>query len=1198
MSEADRPAGDVGLGDLIIREGLVPFEHVHECLEIQKHERERTGGARRLGEILIEKGYLTRTQLGSALELQARRRDSGKGAPPRIPGYVLYEEVGRGAMGTIYRARQISVGRTVAIKILPPDLGTDIAFVQRFLREARSVANLSHPNIVTGIDAGEADGIHYYVMEYVEGTNAYELVRRHRRLREEEVIRIGLQIARALDHAHRHGIVHRDVKPHNIIVTPDGTAKLCDLGLAKRTLGPDPSLTADGMAIGTPTYLAPEIALGDRRYDTRADIYSLGVTLYQLATGNPPFLGVLAADVLRKHVNEPPVPPRQLATELSEGFNTVILKMLAKKREDRHQTPAELIRDLEALLAVPAAEAPPAATPLRKVTERRRVTERKSTDRKVTERRITERTARQVHVRRGPRLAPSPGPGIGVTVAVVVAVAFLIVFGVILAPRGSRPGRPPRAASPDVVAPEFPNFGTSTAEAETDRHRRRMSEFAAMREAKPWAETWRWLGERIVEFKGSGFEVLWLRERDRFLESVNESADAAWAKHLERIEGIREPENITRALRTLMSFPEAYRVLQRSDTGVVLTRAGAAYEKLHAELSTRRQHALEPAFTAFDQAMAKADYDQALTLTDNLVAHILGPDDASRLEGMRRRVFNAAVEEVLRHPIRPARIAEGKKRLERLYRRYEFDLRLFPEMDGAIERLDVQYGFALADAVDRFKSEYARALRERIDRLLAARRYWEARRTFIEWLEPGSHPVLQTAIYACVNNDTAMLARLRTPRLLTGREYADAVLEAEAAIAAARQRPELAPVVRFLLDLRALWLLEGLSTRAADGLEKATATDFKSLRTPALKIPRIARVERLAFDPPERLLAFRIHPPAGSPVETTVAPASPASVAAPDVTALARLTRDPAADDLLDLQAFLFMVFSTDRDPQMMEQLESKLKEDRHLIGWDHYTERLATIKPEKSKEPAAAHPPEKELESPPPPLFAVPQIPLDGERIRLVYDMSGERQFEDFRPVRRSVSGTPLEPGKAPGGGMMLSGTGYLYWKATGRGDQTFEIEFDVVRAGASSNFGILVHSPSREQGVVAFAGCTQGKYQGRPPEGLMGIYRLPLENWEDPLRESSRISAEPIKAPLEESGRYMMRFAYSGSNRRYEASLLRQGAKPANLTAELKSRPSERGSMGIWLSDIDIIVRRIVIESALDPLWVKNEKRKTDKD
>jgi hypothetical protein len=1197
VSEPGRPTGDVGLGDLLIREGLAPFEKVHECLEIQKRERQETGEARRLGEILLEKGYLSQTQLGSALELQSRRRESGI---PRIPGYMIYEEIGRGAMGTIYRAKQISVGRIVAIKILPPELGTDIAFVQRFLREARSVANLSHPHIVAGIDAGEAEGLHYYVMEHVEGTNAFELVRRHRRLREEEVVRIGLQIARALDHAHRHGIVHRDIKPHNIIVTPDGTAKLCDLGLAKRTLGSDPSLTADGMAIGTPTYLAPEIALGDRRYDARADIYSLGVTLYQLATGNPPFLGVLAADVLRKHVNETPVPPREIVPELSEGFDALVLKMLAKRREDRHQTPADLIRAFEALRAGAAAEPAAAAPPPRKITERRRVTERKITDRKVTERRMTERTARTIHLRRGGRPPPGAGPGVGGMVAAGVAIAFLVGFGVVLAPRGTRPARAPRPVLPDVVIPESPPL-VAAVEPETDRHRRRMGEFAAMRDARPWAETWRWLGDRVAEFKGSGFEVLWVRERDRFLESVNEAADAAWARHVEKLDVSREPENLTRALRALMAFPESHRVLQRSEKGVVLTRAGAAYEKLHAELSARRQGVIEPALAGFDEALARGDYDRALTLTDHLIHHILGPEDATRLEGMRRRVFHAATEDALRPPIRPARIAEGKKRLERLYRRYELDLRLFPEMDGALERLDAQYAFALADALDRLAAEYVRSLRERIDRLLASRRYWEARLVFIELLEPGAHPAIQTAIYAApMANDAALLARLKTGRLLTGREYADAVLEVEAAIAAIRARPELTPVGKLLLDLRALWLLEGVAARAADGLERGSAADFKPLRTPVFKMAKIARIERLPFEPPDRVLAFRIHPPSGSPVEAAIAPASPTAVFSADVGALARLARDPAGDELLDLQAYLYMVFSSDRDPVSMEQLESKLKEDRHVLGWEHYTERLGTIKADKPKEPAAAAPPspaEKEPEIPAP-LFAVPQIPIEGERIRLVYDMSSEKQFEDFKSPRWKVGAPAFEPSKAAGGGMMLGGAGFLYWKATGRGDQSFEIEFDLAKASAVSNFGMIIHSGSRDQGVIAFAGCTQGKYQGRPADGLMGIYRLPLENWEDPLREASRISSEPVKAPLEESGRYVMRLSYSGANRRYEVSLQRQGGKAVALAADLKSRPVERGSVGLWLSDVEIVIRRIVIESGLDAQWVKSERRKTEKD
>ncbi|HLG43144.1 MAG TPA: serine/threonine-protein kinase [Planctomycetota bacterium] len=1194
MTEPGRPAPDVGLGDLIIREGIAPFDKVHECLEIQKRERSEKGSSRKLGEILVERGYISETQLGGVLEKQARTREEDT---PQIPGYLLYERIGRGAMGTIYRAKQISVGRVVAIKVLPPELGTDIAFVQRFLREARSVANLSHPNIVAGIDAGEADGVHYYVMEYVDGTNAFELVKRHRRLLEPECVRIGLQISRALDHAHRHGIVHRDIKPHNIIVTPDGTAKLCDLGLAKRTIGSDPSITAEGMAIGTPTYIAPEIALGERLYDIRSDIYSLGVTLYHLATGNPPFLGVLAADVLRKHVSEPPVPPKDMVTDLGDAFNAVILKMLTKKREERYQTPADLIQALQGIDA--ATVEPPTASRGHKVTTRRKVTERK-----VTERRITERSLHIPHSRRHQHGKPGPGTGTGIMLGAGAGVAFLAIFFMFLTSSGGRTPRPPSPQRPTPLdsAVEPPPSTTAPIESQNERHERRLRELTAMRDSRPMAETYEWLSQRQSEFKGSGLEVLWAREKDRFVESANERADSAWTEHLAKVEAARQTQNLTQTLQVLQAFPESARVLHRTESTTLRTRAGEAYEKLWGELAAKRDSLLAPTYDAFEAALTARDYDRALAQTDLLVQHVLSSDDAHRVSEMRRRVFNTAFEDVLRPPIRPGRLEEGRKTLVRLFKRYEFDPQTQLEKQGVLERLEAQHAYAVNEAADRLSAEYSRIIRGRVDALLAARRFWEARGLFADLLDPRAASPMQTALYAPGFDDASLLARLRSPRLLSGRDYSEAVTEAEAGIAAARSRPQYETLAKILLDVRALWLIEWICVRAADGLEKAGQADWKNLKSAAFRGAKVSRVERLPIDPPDRLLAFRVHTAPGTPPqEIAIAPAQAVSPA--DVVLLARLSRDPAGDDLLDLQGFLLHVFSPERDAGMMDQLEARLKEERHSLGWDHYTERLAAIKAAQPKGPVpapapplpAAGPEPKDPESPAA-LFAVTPVPLDGERFRLTYTFAQDKQMEDFRAPRWKVGAPPLEMAKAPSGAVQLEGTGLLFWKATGRGEGVFEMEFDV--ALCKGTLGLMMHGSSRDQGVIAFAGCVEGKYQGRTPEGLMAICRMPLDNWEDPLRESKRISPEPVKAPLDAGSRYVMRLSYTAAANKYEVSLTRVGAKPVTIAAELKTRGWDRGSVGLWLSEMKITVRRIVIEAALDPQWVKKEARKPDKD
>jgi serine/threonine-protein kinase len=296
---------------------------------------------RSLGEILYEKGYIEEEQLEAL-----RREDRRFQGQEQIAGYRLLERLGGGAMGTVYKARQLSLDRDVAIKVLSPELASDPLYVERFLREAKAVARLNHPNIISGIDVGEAAGVKYFVMEFVDGTTVASFLRRGGSMDEERTMLIGQQICRALDHAYRNQLVHRDLKPENILVTRDGVAKLCDLGLAKLEDHP----TAAGEAVhrmGTPDYISPEQARGEPNVDIRSDLYSLGATLYHMLVGRPPFEAPTAALVMAKHLTELPKPPRQHDATISALGETVVLKLLQKRREDRYQTPAECLQRLD-----------------------------------------------------------------------------------------------------------------------------------------------------------------------------------------------------------------------------------------------------------------------------------------------------------------------------------------------------------------------------------------------------------------------------------------------------------------------------------------------------------------------------------------------------------------------------------------------------------------------------------------------------------------------------------------------------------------------------------------------------------------------------------------------------------------------------------------------------------------------------------
>ena len=282
-----------------------------------------------------------------AAKLKARRTAL---PPDLIPGYVLEEWLGEGTMGAVYKAKQISLDRTVAVKVLTPYLAKNERYLKRFQREARAVAKLNHPNVVSGIDVGESKGCRFFVMEYVEGPTLLQMLEQEGRLDAMSATRIILQVAKALDHAHKAGLVHRDVKPANIIVTTKGNvAKLCDLGLAKEVAegGAD---TGDGRAMGTPFYISPEQARGDPTIDIRSDLYSLGATYYHAVCGRPPFGGPTPAVIMAKHLTEQLVPVRQVIPAVPPGVAAAIERAMKKSRADRYQAPEEMIDDLDDVL--------------------------------------------------------------------------------------------------------------------------------------------------------------------------------------------------------------------------------------------------------------------------------------------------------------------------------------------------------------------------------------------------------------------------------------------------------------------------------------------------------------------------------------------------------------------------------------------------------------------------------------------------------------------------------------------------------------------------------------------------------------------------------------------------------------------------------------------------------------------------------
>ena len=344
---------DTELGRAVVELGLVTADELEQCKEQLKQGSDPN--QRSLTDVLVGQEYLTPEQA------QRLRKRIEQRKATQIPGYQLLGKVGKGAMATVYKAKQLSLDRTVAVKVLPRRSSDDPDFVARFYKEGQAAARLAHNNIVQAIDVGSTpDGHHYFVMEYIEGKTLYDIMQpppvgEGRSFSEVEALDITIQIADALAHAHKRGLIHRDVKPKNIILMPGGKAKLTDLGLARDASDKQAAESEAGKAYGTPYYISPEQIRGEIDIDHRADIYSLGATLYHCITGRPPFDGDTPSAVMHKHLKEPLVPPDHVNQALGAGISEICELAMAKDRNERYQKMTDMLEDLK---LVAAGEAP------------------------------------------------------------------------------------------------------------------------------------------------------------------------------------------------------------------------------------------------------------------------------------------------------------------------------------------------------------------------------------------------------------------------------------------------------------------------------------------------------------------------------------------------------------------------------------------------------------------------------------------------------------------------------------------------------------------------------------------------------------------------------------------------------------------------------------------------------------------------
>ncbi|HOX40120.1 MAG TPA: FHA domain-containing serine/threonine-protein kinase [Candidatus Brocadiia bacterium] len=324
---------------------LLPTEQVEECVALQE-ELASKGIKRGLCEIALTKGYVSIDRLQEIGKYFAGnpKKSEEEGGVPDVPGYRIIGEVGAGRMGVVYKAKQVAMDRDVALKVMSRQIMSQPGAIDRFLTEARAVAKLNHPNIVQAYNCGKAGQDYFLVMEYVDGQPLNRLLEKSEFLKEERALDFAVQICRGLYHAHMHKIIHCDLKPGNVLVARLDQVKLADFGLARVAAGDDGG--SRGPTIGSPAYMSPEQARGERNIDKRSDIYSFGICLYEMLTGLLPFSGT-SAEIMSKHNLEPCPDVRHDREDISEATALVIKRCTQKAPEERYQDTLDLLKALQ-----------------------------------------------------------------------------------------------------------------------------------------------------------------------------------------------------------------------------------------------------------------------------------------------------------------------------------------------------------------------------------------------------------------------------------------------------------------------------------------------------------------------------------------------------------------------------------------------------------------------------------------------------------------------------------------------------------------------------------------------------------------------------------------------------------------------------------------------------------------------------------
>jgi serine/threonine-protein kinase len=1197
---------DYSFGQVAIRENICSFEQVKECLDIQSKLRTLGIEPKKLGEILIEKGYLTPDQAVQLAKSQVQSMATS--SKLNIPGYELISRIGQGAMGTVYKAKQVSMDRVVAIKVLSPRYSKDRTFVERFLREARAVAKLNHENIITGIDVGESNGHHFFVMEFVDGAPVTSLMKREGRLDEQRCLRIGVQVARALAHAHKHGIVHRDIKPENIMLTSAGGAKLCDLGLAKQTKG-DADVTMDGTSVGTPNYISPEQARGEDKIDIRSDIYSLGASLYHMAVGGPPFFGANPMVVMTKHVTEHAEPPKKRCPALSEGFSNLIMKMMQKRREDRPQDPEVLIQDLERLLNGEPLAAPSAQRPVT------------SAPRSVTH----YPTRPPTSVILPPAKSSSKGlmTGAGITIAVIVA-AVMIISNLM----GDHPVKVVEPTIPKPVAPVAVTVDAS------DRLKRELQSFRELvdsqigltTKADRFTEPYATILDKIDKSKRvSDFaaQKVWQEELGAYTAKVNTLISSRiWAPIKAKADEQFALSHYQRTREELAQFEEVYKYF-RNDDKVEKTQAGKDHEAFLGKISNvliedynkSRQDAerwfkdlkkRDDAYLTLDAAAESASADQKDSI-DRARLDFLKQDLADTARGLSG---NEAAKKTLDR-IAALRALQGKNPSALAF------------LDQMAEKIKTDASQAVTAAVSQAMTVYSGTFRPGFDEALKRRDVVAARKGLFD-IYFSSSPQLQT-LFLPASTDIAVLKGFLDPARTTAADTRKVVAMAEEGIKFTALRSSQYEAARELyVDLRITALLEEFLEQAAmgAGIASRDATRFKNGYSSVLKEATSAEIApRKAGEAPALSVSI------GSAKSVIpLAPAGKQSLPEDDIVALAKRTPSAASDAQFALKAFYLYVFA-DRLREAKDWLD-KLASVEARIGTERYIDRfkgMTSGREEeeakkafaeawdlyyKKKDPSGGGKKFKEiLERYSGTEYMKTKVPPNNRaRLDILQDMFGaaDGKPKGLRPAirdlfagadvkdlgrgRYEVTYSGFKEDKELGlftladgqvnvvrvpGGLALQGNGMVHWNVPLKGNVSIEVSF---RPMGDGSFGLFLNADGNRSGFLAVADLP---IPGQPP--LDAIFRLPVKEGPQLLQQIVAQGGTGIQ--LQKGMPQVATFSRDGTKLKFT---LNKGELAGD------SPPIADGRAGIAVLNNGIIVDRVKIIGEIDSAWLDAESKK----